>query len=90
MTDLKTNMKTQLAWQCRRGMLELDVILKPFLENFFDDLEQQQKDCFAQLLNETDPDLYTWLMGYGQCSTSAFIPMIELIREKLNIGCNKA
>lgn len=77
------SLKAKLAWQCRRGMLELDVILIPFLENHFDLLELSQQKVFVELLKEADPDLYTWLMGYGHSDNEAFNSLIQVIRSKM-------
>ena len=76
----------QLEWQCRRGMLELDVILIPFLKEHFSSLNQQQKETFAEFLKEPDPDLYTWLMGFGQCENEMLLDIIKCIRTKMGIS----
>lgn len=72
--------QSQLAWQCRRGMLELDVMLLPFLEQHFDKLTDQQKILFSQLLDEADPDIYSWLMGYAECDHADLCKIIQLIK----------
>ncbi|MCV5902066.1 succinate dehydrogenase assembly factor 2, partial [Escherichia coli] len=37
--------KARIKWACRRGMLELDVVIMPFFEECFDALnEQEQRD----------------------------------------------
>ncbi|TQV84995.1 succinate dehydrogenase assembly factor 2 [Aliikangiella coralliicola] len=81
-----TSEKKKLTWQCRRGMLELDVILSPFLQQHFDSLSVEQQTIFADLLNEADPDLYTWLMGYGTCDDPRLDQIIQLIRVKMQIS----
>lgn len=81
----KTPLKNKLAWQCRRGMLELDVILIPFLEQHFDGLSDEQQQLFSLLLEEADPDLYTWLMGFGECENERLRVMVSMIRDKMNI-----
>ncbi len=78
--------KKKLVWQCRRGMLELDVILIPFLEEHFETLEQNEQHLFSQLLTADDPDLYTWLMGYGKSDNEQFNLMIQIIRHKMGIS----
>ncbi|MCW8879543.1 MAG: succinate dehydrogenase assembly factor 2 [Kangiellaceae bacterium] len=75
----------KLQWQCRRGMLELDVILIPFLDKHFSSLDLQSQAQFEELLTQPDPDLYTWIMGYGECEVEALQPIIATIREKMNI-----
>lgn len=56
--------KAKLTWHCRRGMLELDLILQRFLAHQVDTLTDTQIDLFERLLTAQDPDLYAWLMGY--------------------------
>ena len=43
------NDKKRLAWQCRRGMLELDELLKPFLENHYEALTSVLQKQFSEL-----------------------------------------
>jgi len=82
------NLKTlkQLQWQCRRGMLELDMILLPFLEEHFEGLEIKIQQAFAELLDQADPDIYTWIMGFGECKTDAFCEIIQVIRNRMSIA----
>jgi len=82
------NVKTvkQLQWQCRRGMLELDVILIPFLENYFESLDENNQLAFSELLTQADPDLYTWIMGFGECKIEEFVELIQIIRKKMSIA----
>ena len=42
----------RIRWRCRRGLLELDLILMHFLENHFDRLDAGQKELFNQLLDD--------------------------------------
>jgi antitoxin CptB len=56
--------KAKINWRCRRGMLELDLILGRFTKRHLATLTDAQLDVFEDLLNAQDPDLYAWLMGY--------------------------
>jgi len=76
----------KLQWQCRRGMLELDVILQPFLQEHFNQLNEQQQNSFSNLLKEADPDLYTWIMGFGECENTQLHPIISIIRNKMSVA----
>jgi len=84
MTNLE--LVNKLKWQCRRGMLELDVILLPFLEQHFNDLPQAEQKSFVDLLKHADPDIYTWIMGYGDCKHLELLNIIRIIREKMSIA----
>lgn len=73
--------KRRLHYQCRRGMLELDVILLPYFEANRDQLDEAGMKRFAVLLEEADPDLYTWLMGYGAPEDPELLAAVAAIRE---------
>ncbi|AKE52579.1 FAD assembly factor SdhE [Kangiella geojedonensis] len=54
----------KLQWASRRGMLELDVVLLPYLEQKGADFSSSELAQYQQFLEETDPDLYAWIMGF--------------------------
>ena len=55
--------ETRLRWQCRRGMLELDLMLETFVEKCYADLPVKTKHAFHQLLKCQDQFLLDYLMG---------------------------
>ncbi len=55
--------KSKLHWACRRGMLELDLLLLPFLENAYDGLSEDERFVFVQMLEIEDPTLYQWFIA---------------------------
>lgn len=67
-----------LRWQCRRGMLELDLLLLPYLEKNFNHWSLEDKQLFAELLKTPDQELYSWLIG-SQTSQPAFKDLIQNI-----------
>ncbi len=71
---------TRTRWACRRGMLELDLILLPFFEAHYQQMPPAQQVLFKRLLNEADPDLYNWLMGYGQPEDPELQAIVDVIR----------
>ncbi len=75
----------KIIFNCRRGMLELDVILIPFAERYFDGLTEVQKHSFVDLLEEADPDIYTWVMGFGKPELK-FADIIACVREKMEVA----
>lgn len=73
--------KKKLAWACRRGMLELDLLLMPFLTDHYDDLTAAQQQTFANLLSENDQTLYAWLLtGNAPDVPSPFSDLVATIR----------
>ena len=52
----------RLKWHCRRGMLELDLLLEPFLDEVFLTLDEEDKARFYKLIESEDQDLFLWFM----------------------------
>ena len=69
-----------LAWKCRRGMLELDLLFTRFYQEQFLQLPPQKKAIFAELLDEDDPVLASWLLGSAQPANPAYINLINRIK----------
>lgn len=57
----------KVAWRCRRGMLELDIILQRFFEKQYLSLSDEDKNLFARLLEQEDPILFDWLVTKTSC-----------------------
>lgn len=55
--------RSRLAWRCRRGMLELDLLLAGFLENGYTALSDADRLGFDELLNCEDAVLLEYLLG---------------------------
>jgi antitoxin CptB len=76
-----TTSSGRLYWSCRRGMLELDLILIPFYQHCYASLACQQQQQFEQLLACTDVELYAWLTGRGEPEQAEFQTITQLIRD---------
>lgn len=72
--------QTRLLWQCRRGMLELDLLLIPFAEKQYPHLSDNEKQAFNALLHYPDPVLFDWMMGAGNPNEPELIDIVQLIR----------
>jgi len=53
--------KSKLYWAARRGMLELDIFLMPFVEHQYETLTEAEQKKFQELIECTDMELYYWL-----------------------------
>ncbi|OGT59826.1 MAG: hypothetical protein A3F14_05880 [Gammaproteobacteria bacterium RIFCSPHIGHO2_12_FULL_43_28] len=71
----------RLKWACRRGMLELDVLLGNFLNGAYTDLSYEDKSLFIRLLDCSDPELFTCLMGQEEPNDKTLLPIINKIRK---------
>lgn len=52
----------RVKWGCRRGMLELDLVLLPFVDQAYPELSPADQVLFQQLLECEDQDLYAWFL----------------------------
>lgn len=75
MTEIPTVEK--LRWQCRRGMLELDLVFEAFLDNQFEQLDIEDKKRFAELLTYSDQDLQQWIMNKSSPADSNLLRIID-------------
>ena len=53
----------RIRWRCRRGLLELDLVLERFLARRFDGLDGELRSRFDELLDEPDNDLLDLALG---------------------------
>ena len=77
--------KNRLRWACRRGMLELDVLFMPFVDEAYDDLDAKQQEAFRRLLTCDDPDLFAWFMGHQTCEDSELAAMVTYILSRVKV-----
>lgn len=78
--NISSERKAKIHWHCRRGMLELDLILGRFSKQYLEKLSDKQLDVFENLLNAPDPDLYAWLMGYESPSSKELADFVAYIK----------
>ncbi len=73
----------RLKWQSRRGMLELDVLFVPFVDEVFRDLALEDQDRFVKLLACEDTDLFSWLMEREVPEDPDFQRMVRMILDRV-------
>jgi antitoxin CptB len=73
------NTLNRLRWKCRRGMLELDLVLQQFLERDYAALDASSQQAFEALLESGDEEL--WAMISGEAATG--IPGCDAVIGKL-------
>ncbi|AIT08589.1 hypothetical protein LO80_00440 [Candidatus Francisella endociliophora] len=59
--DLIFNSVEKIKYSARRGMLELDIILAPYLNNCYMKEDLDAKKLFVEFLTSEDSDLFDWL-----------------------------
>ncbi len=70
----------RMRWKCRRGMLELDLLLKAFLEQGYRDLDGRGQQRFDKMLDYPDAVLLEWLMGRIRPTDKDVAQLVEKIR----------
>lgn len=70
----------RLAWRCRRGMLELDILLTDFLQSGYGTLDERQRADFERLLALPDQELLEYLLGMKQATDGDLAHVIACIR----------
>ena len=56
----------RMRWASRRGMLELDLVLEPFVMSRYARLAEADRLRFQQLMSCEDQDLFAWFLGREQ------------------------
>ena len=80
LTQLADRMHDRLRWRCRRGMLELDLVLEAFLERHLDGLEPAGIEAFKRLLARPDPELLDLVMGRKEAGNRGEEEVLAKIR----------
>jgi antitoxin CptB len=63
-------------------MLELDLILVPFVEKHFETLARVDQDRYVKLLACEDQDLLAWLLEHAEPSDPDILSIVTLIRAR--------
>ncbi len=69
-----------VRWQCRRGMLELDILLLPFFDAIYETLSVKQKRAFIDLLVFPDQEIYAFLLARQIPDSLALQSIVQHIR----------
>ena len=73
--------KNRLMWASRRGMLELDLMLQPFVEQHYDQLDLTDQQLFQKLLELEDQQLFLWLVRGEQAMDKNTQRIVDIICE---------
>jgi len=79
----ESELKRRYRWQCRRGLLEVDVVLNGYMERIFDQESEQHQRLFGRLLAAQDPDLFEWFTRRSQPQDAELSAYVEHILTRL-------
>jgi len=74
--------RKRLGWRVRRGTKELDILFGTWLDERYDDADAAQQAAFDTLLDQQDPDLWDWVMGYARAPRADWQAIIDDIRAR--------
>jgi len=71
--------RVRIRWRCRRGLLELDLVLEAFLARGYGRLDAGQRRLFDELLERPDNDLLDLALGRSE-PEPRYRSVVELLR----------
>ena len=72
--------RDKLKWKCRRGLLELDLVLERFLRRGAGELEEAQLARLDRLLDLPDNDLWDIVSGRSNRFDPRFTAIVARLR----------
>ncbi len=82
MIDEATRLEWErIRWHCRRGLLELDIVLTRFLERHAGRFEGEELNSFKELLELPDNDLWDLVVGRAEATPPHWQHLIQLLRQ---------
>ena len=85
-TESVEDRKRRLTWQCRRGIKEVEVLLGPFFEKYFDTLSSADQDGFEAFLKEQDADIFEWFTMRVKPADPQTAAMVDVILSRMAPG----
>ena len=82
-TTMPDEVDSRLRWRCRRGMLELDILLNDFLDKSYVKLNVAQKNTLDQMLDYPDQLLFDLFLGHMQSSDNSVSDLVQTIRQSI-------
>ena len=77
---LDTRERDRLLWHCRRGLLELDLVLERFVSRHLNVLDASQTEVFKELLAYEDNDLLDMVMGRADPVNAQLNGVLNMMR----------
>jgi antitoxin CptB len=69
-----------MRWRCRRGMLELDLVLQDFLDHQYAALSTNERAAFQRLLSLSDTALISYLHGTEEADSEELKNIVNKLR----------
>ncbi|MEQ6885862.1 succinate dehydrogenase assembly factor 2 [Salicola sp. Rm-C-2C1-2] len=73
----------RLVWHSRRGMLELDLLLVPFVKEAYPSLPESDQARYRSLIDCEDNDLFAWFMQSSRPEDPELARIVDLILQRV-------
>ncbi len=80
MEAIAPDRRKRIAWRCRRGMLENDLVLSRFLERRGDAITEHEIALLDVLLELPDNELWDLIAGREEPADASLAPLVEQLR----------
>ena len=68
-------------WRCRRGLLELDIVLQRFMDQYYTQLDESGLEQFERLLALPDNDLWDLITARQVTTDGNLQQVLELLKK---------
>ncbi|MCG8535178.1 MAG: succinate dehydrogenase assembly factor 2 [Pseudomonadales bacterium] len=69
----------RLQWQCRRGIKEVEVLLVPFFDQCYRQLDSEDQRLFEKLLDQHDVDMFEWFTHRSKPEQPDLARMVAMV-----------
>ncbi|MGV8843374.1 MAG: succinate dehydrogenase assembly factor 2 [Pseudomonas sp.] len=73
----------RLFWHSRRGMLELDLLLVPFVREVYPHLNAEDRQLYTRMLECEDQDMFGWFMQRSESDDPELQRMVQMILDRV-------
>lgn len=71
----------RVRWRCRRGLLELDIVLQRFMDQYYTQLDESGLEQFERLLALPDNDLWDLITARQINTDDNWQQVLELLQK---------
>lgn len=71
----------RMLWRCRRGLLELDIVLERFVARHYATLPPQALQCLDTLLDYPDNELWELIVGKQNSKQPDEQALLKVLRD---------
>ena len=80
MTDDISLHDRKVIYRARRGLKELDMYFDPYVRHHYLTAPEEDKQAFAQLIEQEDPDLLDWFMAVSTPEQAEMARMVDTLK----------